>query len=232
MIQVRKSQERGHADLGWLNSYHTFSFGDYYDPKLMGFRDLRVINEDRVEPGQGFGTHPHRDMEIISYVLEGALEHKDSMGTGSVISAGDVQVMSAGAGVTHSEYNPSYKDKAHFLQIWILPGQKGLNPAYQQKTFSSNDKKGKLCLIASGKPREGALKVNQDVNVFASILKAGDRLEHPLTPSRFVWVQIVRGSAKIKGKLLAQGDGMALGGQKIIDLSTDNEAELLMFDLV
>src|SRR5262245_5659987 len=193
VITLRKSNNRGHANHGWLDSHHTFSFADYYDPRHMGFRALRVINEDRVAPGAGFPTHPHRDMEIISYVLEGGLEHKDSMGTGSVIRPGDVQRMSAGTGVTHSEYNASKSELVHFLQIWLLPEQRNIKPSYEQKTFSADDKRKKLRLVGSRDGRDGSVTIHQDVDLYATRLEAGEALRHDLKPGRHAWVHVARG---------------------------------------
>ena len=199
MNEIRRSSARGLADHGWLRSFHTFSFADYHDARHMGFGPLRVINEDRVAPGAGFDTHGHRDMEIISYVLEGALEHKDSIGTGSVIRPGDVQVMSAGTGIRHSEFNHSQSEPVHFLQIWVTPGQQGLKPRYDQKTFSDAEKRGVLKLVASGDGREGSLLIHQDANVFAALLTSDQRLDKDLKPVRKAWVQIVRGQADVSG---------------------------------
>jgi hypothetical protein len=231
MITVRPSRERGHANFGWLDSHHTFSFGDYHDPKHMGFRALRVINEDRVEPGRGFGTHPHRDMEIISYVLEGALEHKDSLGTGSVIRPGDVQRMTAGTGVLHSEFNPSKSERVHFLQIWIVPDRARLQPSYEQKSFPAEDRKNRLRLIASPDGRDGAVTVHQDAALHAGVLDAGTRLRHPISPGRHAWVQVVRGAINVDGQELGQGDGAAVSDQEAIGIEAREPSEVLVFDL-
>lgn len=231
MIRVRKSKERGHAQHGWLDSYHTFSFADYYDPQFMGFRDLRVINEDRVEPGQGFGTHPHRDMEIITFVLDGALEHKDSMGNGSMIRPGEIQAMSAGTGVTHSEFNPSSKDLVHLLQIWLQPERKGIKPSYQQKSFTENERRGKLRLLASGRVSDGAAKINQNVDLFTAALTKKERIEYKLEPGRHAWVQVTRGSLNVNGSLLETGDGAAVSDEKVLELAAKTPAEFLLFDL-
>ena len=231
MITVRPADERGHANYGWLDTYHTFSFNTYYDPKNMGFRSLRVINDDTVSAGQGFGTHGHQDMEIISYVLEGALEHKDSMGTGSVLRAGDVQRMTAGTGVTHSEFNHSQTEPLHFLQIWILPEKQGLEPGYEEKTISTGEKQGQLRLLASPDGREGSLRIHQDVRVYASILSDGDSLEHSLETSRHAWLQVARGQLKLNGETLGQGDGAAISEETALRLEGDGEAEVLLFDL-
>jgi len=231
MIQVRRAEERGHANHGWLDTNHTFSFADYYDPRFMGFRALRVINDDRVAPGRGFGTHGHRDMEIISYVLEGALEHRDSMGTGSVIRPGDVQRMSAGTGVRHSEYNGSQSEPVHFLQIWIEPKKLGVVPGYEEKRFSDDEKRNALRLIASGDGRDGSLTINQDVSVYASILEAGREAALEIEEARHAWVHIARGSAVVNGHLVKEGDGVAISGERQISLVGEQEAEVLVFDL-
>ncbi len=230
MIRVRRSDERGHAQHGWLDSYHTFSFADYYDPEHMGFRDLRVINEDRVQPGRGFGRHPHRDMEIVSYVVEGALEHADSLGTGSVIRAGDVQRMSAGSGVVHSEYNPSPTEEVRFLQIWILPERDGLPPSYDQRSFPTSAAE-KVQLVVSPDGRAGSLAVHQDVRIFLARLGAGDSGEVDLGRGRYAWVQVVRGSVEANGESLAQGDGAALSGESAVRLRAAADSEALVFDL-
>jgi len=239
MIRRRASEDRGHANHGWLDSHHTFSFADYHDPKHMGFRALRVINEDRVEPGRGFGTHPHRDMEILSYVLEGALEHKDSMGTGSIIRPGDVQRMSAGTGVLHSEYNHSKTEPVHFFQIWLLPERAGIAPGYEQKTFGDDDKRGRLRLVASRDGRDGAVTVHQDVDVYASLLGAGERVEHVFhvggqvegRPGRHGWIQLARGRVDVNGEALVAGDGAAISEERSIAIRAIEPAELLLFDL-
>ena len=231
MIALRKSQDRGHADHGWLDSYHTFSFADYYDPREMGYGSLRVINEDRVAPGKGFGTHPHRDMEIISYVLEGALEHKDSMGTGSVIRPGDVQRMSAGTGVLHSEFNPSPKDPVHFLQIWIEPSMRGIAPSYEQKSFAPEEKKGRLRLIASPDGSEGSVQIHQDARVHAVVLDDGDAVSYALPQNRKAYVHVARGTVEFNGTALIAGDGAKISGEKELRLSGAQGAEVLVFDL-
>jgi redox-sensitive bicupin YhaK (pirin superfamily) len=231
MIALRKSQDRGHANHGWLDSYHTFSFAGYYDPREMGFGTLRVINEDRVAPGQGFGTHPHRDMEIISYVLEGALAHKDSIGTGSVIRPGDVQRMSAGTGVSHSEFNPSANEGVHFLQIWIEPNQYGVAPGYEQKNFTREEKKGRLRLIASPDGAEGSVKIHQDARVYASVLEDGDAVTYALPPGRQAYVHVARGSVQLNGTALTAGDGAKISAEKELRLSGGQAAEVLLFDM-
>ena len=231
MITVRPGAERGDADHGWLHSRHTFSFADYHDPKHMGFRSLRVINEDRVEPGQGFGTHGHREMEIISYVLEGALQHRDSLGTGSVIRPGDVQRMSAGTGVTHSEFNASQSELVHFLQIWLLPSMRGIQPSYEQKTFSSEDKRGRLRVIASPEGRDGSVTIHSDAVVHAGLFNRGDRADVALAPGRHAWVQVARGKLRVNGRELAAGDGAALSDEAGVRVEGLDSGEVLVFDL-
>jgi len=231
MITLRHARERGHAQHGWLESYHTFSFADYYDPRHMGFRALRVINEDRVQPGKGFGTHPHRDMEIISYVLEGALEHKDSLGTGSVITPGEVQRMSAGTGVTHSEFNPSHSELVHFLQIWILPERAGLPPSYEQRAFPTAEKRGKLRLVASRDGREGSVTIHQAVDLYTSLLDPGEVVTHLCTPGRHAWVQVARGSLMLNDTALSTGDGAAVSEETRLTVTATDQAEVLLFDL-
>jgi len=231
MITIRKSQDRGHARHGWLDSRHTFSFADYHDPEQMGFRTLRVINEDRVEPGQGFGTHPHRDMEIISYALEGALEHKDSMGTSSTIKPGEVQRMSAGTGVLHSEYNPSNTEPVHFLQIWIVPEKRNLKPGYEQKAFPAAERTNRLRLVASRDGRDGSLTIHQDAELYTALLSKGGKVTHALQPGRFAWVQVARGGVSLNGQALKAGDGAKVSGEKTLELSATGDAEVLMFDL-
>ncbi|MCS6860293.1 MAG: pirin family protein [Abditibacteriales bacterium] len=231
MIQVRPSYERGHTKMGWLDSYHSFSFGDYYDPKHVGFRVLRVINDDRIAPVMGFGFHPHRDMEIITYVLEGALEHKDSLGNGSVIRAGDVQRMSAGTGILHSEFNASQTEPVHLLQIWILPERQGLPPSYEQRTIAAEEKRGRLRLIASRDGREGSVTVHQDVDVYAAVLAPGDEVVHALQPHRHAWVQVARGDVTLNGVPLQTGDGAAVSEEESITLRANVETEVLVFDL-
>lgn len=231
MITLRRARERGHANHGWLDSYHTFSFAGYYDPRQMGFRTLRVINEDRVEPARGFGTHPHRDMEIVSYVIEGALEHKDSMGNGSVIRPGDVQRLSAGTGVTHSEFNGSRTELVHFLQIWIIPEKQGLAPGYEQKHFTTAEKQGKLRLIASRDGREGSVTIHQDADIFATVLDAGQTISYSIAPNRHLWVHVVRGEANVGGNDLSAGDAAAVSGENEFTVSGLKSAEVLLFDL-
>jgi redox-sensitive bicupin YhaK (pirin superfamily) len=231
MITLRRAQDRGHADHGWLSSYHTFSFADYYDPREMGFGSLRVINEDRVQGGKGFGTHGHRDMEIISYVLDGALEHKDSIGTGSVIEPGDVQRMSAGTGVMHSEYNHSQRDLVHFLQIWIEPKQHGVPPSYEQKRFSTEDKKGRLRLVASPDGAEGSVRIHQDAWVYASVLDGADAVSYLLPAGHKAYVHVARGAVELNGERLSAGDGARISGEVELHFGNAQQAELLLFDM-
>lgn len=231
MIMVRPGNERGHADHGWLSTYHSFSFADYYDPRNMGFRSLRVINEDWVKGGRGFGMHPHRDMEIITYVLEGALQHKDSMGNGSVITPGEVQRMSAGTGVAHSEYNESPTDPVHLLQIWILPERNGIEPSYEQKRFEDDEKQGRLRLIGSRDARDGAVRIQQDVELYSSILAPEEKVTHELKPGRHAWLQLVRGDVMLNGLELKAGDGAAVSEETKLEIEARTETELLLFDL-
>jgi hypothetical protein len=231
MLTIRKAEDRGHANHGWLNTYHTFSFANYYDPKHMGFRALRVINEDRVSPAAGFGTHGHRNMEIITYVLEGALEHKDSIGTGSVIKPGEVQRMSAGTGIMHSEFNHSKTEPVHFLQIWLLPEREGLAPGYQQQNFSPAKTPGKLQLVAARDGREGSVTVHQDVELYAGVLKAGDRISHSLKPQRHAWVQVARGAISLNGVPLDTSDGAGISEETDVVIEATKDAEILLFDL-
>jgi redox-sensitive bicupin YhaK (pirin superfamily) len=231
MLQVRKSEERGNANHGWLHSKHTFSFGHYHDPKHTGFGPLLVINEDRVAPGQGFGTHGHRDMEIISYVLEGALEHKDSMGTGSVLHYGDVQRMTAGTGVRHSEFNGSATEAVHFLQIWIQPDVTGIAPGYEEKHFTPESKQGQLRLIASKDGRDGSVLVHQDAAIYAGILNGADKVEHALAKGRTAYVHVIRGRVSVNGTVLNGGDAIKLSEEAKISLDKADAAEVLVFDL-
>jgi redox-sensitive bicupin YhaK (pirin superfamily) len=230
MIAIRKSDERGHFQHGWLDTYHTFSFADYYDPQFMGFRSLRVMNEDRVQPGRGFGTHGHRDMEILSYVLEGGLAHRDSIGNSGVIRPGDVQRMSAGTGVMHSEANASEGEPVHFLQIWILPEGSSSRPGYEQKTFSDDDKRGKLRLVASRDGRDGTVKIQQDVNVYAAVLDPGQEVLFNLNEGRHAWLQVARGQVELNGEVLRQGDGAAISEERELRI-LGNGSEVLLFDL-
>ena len=231
MKSKRIAAERGHAEHGWLDSWHTFSFADYYDPEHMGFRALRVINDDRVEAGQGFGRHPHRDMEIVSYVLEGALAHRDSLGHGSVLRPGDVQRMSAGTGVTHSEMNGSKDEPVHFLQIWILPRARGLTPGYAERRFEDADKRGRLRLVVSADGRDESLPISADVSLFAGILADGERAEVALAPGRHAWVQVARGRAVVNGEPLEAGDGLAISAEPSVVVEGRELAEVLVFDL-
>jgi redox-sensitive bicupin YhaK (pirin superfamily) len=231
MIKVRKAAERGHANHGWLDSHHTFSFANYHDPEHMGFRSLRVINEDRVAPGQGFGTHPHRDMEIISYVLEGGLQHKDSMGTGSVIHPGDVQRMSAGSGVTHSEFNASKSDPVRFLQIWLEPNQRGIKPSYEQKHFSAVDKRGQLRVVASPDGRDGSVTIHSDAVLRAGLFETGESATLPLDEGRHAWVQVLTGSVRVNGRELSAGDGAAISDETQSAIEGVTGSEVLVFDL-
>jgi redox-sensitive bicupin YhaK (pirin superfamily) len=228
---IRRASERGFADHGWLRSFHTFSFADYYAPDHMGFRTLRVINEDRVEGGKGFGTHPHRDMEIISYVLSGGLEHKDSMGTGSVIRPGDVQRMSAGTGVTHSERNASPTEPVHFLQIWILPDSRGHAPSYEQKHFSEAERQSRLRLVASKDGRDGSVSIHQDAAIFAGLVGVGDRVAHQLAPGRYAWLHVARGKVEVGGEELGAGDAAAFEQDGEITVVGREPSEILLFDL-
>lgn len=233
MITVRPANARGVANFGWLDSRHSFSFGEYYDPNHMGFADLRVINEDKVVPGQGFGTHSHRDMEIISYVLDGALEHKDNIGNGSIIRPGDVQRMSAGTGIMHSEYNSSKTEPVHFLQIWILPEQKGIEPNYEQKTFAPEEKQGTLRLVGSRDGRDGSVTIHQDVSLYATSLHEGETVNYQLANGRVAWIQVARGSVQLNDRSLTAGDGAAIAQlEPIVLQGTSDDAEVLLFDMV
>jgi redox-sensitive bicupin YhaK (pirin superfamily) len=232
MIQIRKAGDRGHFDHGWLDTWHTFSFASYHDPAHMGFRSLRVINEDYVEPGQGFGTHPHRDMEIITYIVEGALEHRDSMGTGSIIRPGEVQRMSAGTGVTHSEFNPSREERVHLLQIWLLPERAGIAPSYEQKAFSDAERTGRMRLVASRDGEDGSVRIHQDARLYASILPAGGDVEQPIADGRYAWIQVIHGALDLNGTASLQaGDGAAVSGEKALRAVAREDAEFLVFDL-
>jgi len=231
MLTIRRAKERGHFNHGWLNTYHTFSFDQYHDPRYMGFRNLRVINEDFVSPGFGFPTHGHRDMEIITYILEGALKHEDSMGNGSVIRPGDVQRMTAGTGVRHSEQNASKEQLVHLLQIWILPNEKNLSPGYEQKAFSTDERRDRFRLIASEDGREGSVKVHQDVSVFASVLEPNSSIEHPLSETRYGWLQVAKGSLTLNDERIEQGDGVVIMGEKHLSATAFDPSEVLLFDL-
>jgi quercetin 2,3-dioxygenase len=228
---IRHGEARGHANFGWLDSRHTFSFGHYHDPLHMGFGALRVINEDRVSPGAGFDTHGHADMEIISYVLEGALEHKDSIGTGSVIRPGEVQRMTAGTGIRHSEFNASASEPVHFLQIWIVPAERGLEPGYEQKAFSEAERSGAWKLVGSREGRDGSVTIHQDVDLYSSLLANGDTLTFEVQPGRRVWLQVARGTLTANGETLYAGDGLGLTGAGALALTATDDAEVLLFDL-
>jgi quercetin 2,3-dioxygenase len=231
MLTIRRAEQRGHANHGWLDSHHSFSFADYYDPAHMGFRGLRVINEDRVAPGRGFGAHPHRDMEIISYVLDGALEHRDSMGNGSIIRAGEIQRMSAGTGVRHSEFNASKHEPVHFLQIWIIPARRGLEPSYEQKLVPEAERAGTLRLVVDPEGRDGAVKINADARLYATLLDAGERVEHVVAAGRHAWIQVARGVIDVAGETLRAGEGAAVSGLAELVLTAIEPAEVLVFDL-
>ena len=231
MITIRHSNERGGGDYGWLKTRHSFSFSDYWDEKWMGFRSLRVINEDFVGPSAGFPTHPHRDMEIITYILSGEVAHKDSLGTGSVIRPGDGQRMTAGRGIRHSEFNPSATETAHLLQIWITPEKQGLEPSYEQKTFPESEKRGKLRLIASNDGADGSVKINQDAKLFVTLLAPGEETTHNLDTKRHAWLQVAKGEVELNGQKLVQGDGAAVSGEKRLTIKGAKDAEVLLFDL-
>lgn len=231
MIKVRKAVERGHANHGWLNTYHTFSFSTYQDPEHMGFRSLRVMNEDWVQQGNGFGTHPHHDMEIVTYVLEGALEHKDSMGNGEVLRAGEFQRMSAGTGITHSEFNPSETDPVHLYQIWLLPERKGIEPSYEQKRFPDEEMHNQLRLVASPEAAEGSLHIHQDARVFLSKIDAQAKVVHELATDRHAWLQVLRGTVLINGENLKTSDGAAVSEESTLTIQATKDAEIMLFDL-
>jgi redox-sensitive bicupin YhaK (pirin superfamily) len=231
MISIRRAAERGRTNVGWLDSRHTFSFGDYHDGRHMGFRSLRVINDDRVDAGEGFPTHSHRDMEILSYVLEGALEHEDSMGTGSVIHPGEIQLMRAGTGVSHSEFNHSRTEPVHFLQIWIAPAERGLPPAYGQRAVDQDAARAGFAVLASHDGRDESLGLRQDVDLLLAVLATGDRRERPLAPGRHAWVHVARGKVALNGQPMAEGDGAAISDERAIELEAAGDAEVLLFDL-
>ena len=231
MISVRRAEDRGVAKRGWLDSRHTFSFGDYHDPDHMGFGTLRVINEDEIQPGQGFGTHGHQDMEIVTYILDGALEHRDSIGNGSVLRPGEVQRMSAGTGIEHSEFNPSPTDPVHLLQIWIVPERKGLEPGYEQKSFPDHERRGTLRLVGSRDGRHGSVTIHQDVDLYATILEDGAGVTHALRTGRKAWVQVARGAVRLNGQPLSQGDGAAVSDEGTLTLTGTPDAEVLLFDM-
>ena len=231
MIVIRPRENRGKTDAGWLDSRHTFAFGDYRDPEHMGFRALRVINEDRVIPGAGFPPHGHRDMEIVTYVLSGALEHRDTLNNNSVIRPGEVQRMSAGTGIRHSEYNPSKTEGVHFLQIWILPGKQGIAPGYEQREFPAAEKRGRWRLVVAPDGREGSITIHQDADVYATLLSEGDKLDFALRPGRFAWLQVARGQVTLADGVMKEGDGAAIGDEAKIEIAAAAESELLLFDL-
>jgi hypothetical protein len=231
MIRVRKAADRGHFDHGWLDTYHTFSFGDYYDPAQMGFRSLRVMNDDRVAPGVGFPMHGHRDMEIVTYVLSGALEHKDSLGNGSIIRPGNLQRMTAGTGVRHSEFNPSATEPVHLYQIWLLPERSGLTPSYEERAIGEDEKRGRLRLVASPDGAEGSLTIHQDARLYLASLTAGEAVSHLLEPGRAAWLQVLRGQVNSQGQELAEGDGLAVTDETAVAVKASASAEVLLFDL-
>lgn len=231
MITLRKSDERGHANHGWLDSYHTFSFAGYHDPAHMGFRALRVINDDRVAPGEGFGEHPHRDMEIVTYVLDGALQHRDSMGNGSILRPGDFQRMSAGTGVRHSEFNPSADEPVHLYQIWLLPDERGHEPSYEERTFTPAEKHNRLRLVASRDGRDDSLLINQDAAIYLGNFDAGASATHTLAPERHAWVQILRGAVRLGDHMLTAGDAAALSDESAVTLAATDPSEVMLFDL-
>ncbi len=231
MIHLRKSSDRGRGDHGWLNSYHTFSFANYHDPDHMGFRALRVMNEDRVASGQGFGTHAHHDMEIVSYVLDGALEHKDSMGNGEILKAGEFQRISAGSGITHSEFNPSTDQPAHFYQIWLLPAVKGLEPSYEQKSFDSGLRRNRLQLVASPDAAEGSLTIQQDVRIYLADVQANKDVLFELPEQRYAWIQVLCGSVQVNSVRLEAGDGVAASDEHKLQIVGDADSEIMLFDL-
>jgi redox-sensitive bicupin YhaK (pirin superfamily) len=231
MIRVRKASERGHFDHGWLDTYHTFSFSRYYDPRHMGFRALRVINEDRVQPGRGFGTHPHEDMEIVTYVLAGALAHKDSLGTGSTIRPRELQRMTAGTGISHSEFNPSQTEPVHLYQIWLLPEREGLDPSYEQKAFSEEEQHNRLRLVASPDGDEGSLAIRQDARLYLATLDEGHGVSKDIPPGRHAWLQVVRGNVSLNGQAMSAGDGAAVSEESALAIRADSPSEVLLFDL-
>lgn len=231
MINIRKAHDRGHANHGWLDTWHTFSFASYQDPQHTHFRALRVMNEDFVAPGQGFGTHPHRDMEIVTYVLEGALEHKDSMGNGEVLRPGEFQRMSAGTGITHSEFNPSESEPVHLYQIWLFPEKKGIEPSYEQKAFPDDELRNRLRVVAAQTPREGSLTIHQDAEIYLAKLDAGQSVTHQLQPKRHAWLQVLRGAVSVNGEMLATSDGAAISDESEVSITATVDAEMMLFDL-
>jgi quercetin 2,3-dioxygenase len=231
MIRVRRASERGHFDHGWLDTHHSFSFARYHDPRHMGFRALRVINEDRVAPGRGFGTHPHEDMEIVTYVLSGALAHRDSLGTGSTIRPGELQRMTAGTGITHSEFNPSEAEPVHLYQIWLLPEREGLEPSYEQQAFPEEERRDRLRLAASPDGRDGSLSIRQDARLYLTSLEGGREVSHELTPGRHAWVQVLRGGVALNGLAMTAGDGAAVSDESALAIRAEGPSEVLLFDL-
>ncbi len=231
MITIRHADERGQADHGWLNTNFTFSFAHYHDPDHMGFRSLRVLNDDVIGPAGGFPTHGHDNMEIVTYVIEGALEHRDSMGTGSVLRPGDVQRMSAGTGITHSEFNHSKSESLRLIQVWLLPEERGITPEYEEKSFSDDAKRNQLCLMVSADGRNGSMRIHQDASIYSSIIEEGAEIIHSITPGRHVWIQIVRGAIDMNGTLLSEGDGASLSEETVITITGRQETEFLLFDL-
>jgi quercetin 2,3-dioxygenase len=231
MMKIRLSEDRAHVQHGWLDSRHTFSFANYYDPNFVGFRSLLVINEDRVDPGRGFGKHGHDNMEILSYVIEGALAHEDSLGSGSVLKPGDVQIISAGTGIAHSEFNGSKSEKVHFLQIWMLPEKQGLKPGYEEKHFTDGQKTNRLKLIGSKNGRDGSVSILRDIDHYASILEPGNKLEHPLRQGRGAWLQLIYGAVDVNGTAMKSGDGFAVEDEKSLSILADSRSEFLLFDI-
>ena len=231
MIRIRKAEDRGHANYGWLDTYHTFSFGNYRDPEHKRFRSLRVMNEDYVAAGQGFGTHPHRDMEIVTYVLEGALQHKDSMNNGEILRPGEFQRMTAGTGITHSEFNPSNQDPVHLYQIWLVPERTGIEPSYEQKRFPDQERLNRLQMVASRDATEGSLRIHQDAKIYLSTLQAGRSLSHTLPSGRHAWLQVLRGSVILNDHLLQTSDGAGVSDETTLEISSDESSEIMLFDL-
>ena len=231
MLTIRKAGDRGHAQHGWLDSFHTFSFADYYDPQHMGFRSLRVMNEDWVQPDTGFGMHPHRDMEIVTYVLEGALEHRDSLGSGGVLRPGELQHMSAGTGIRHSEFNPSASEPVHLYQIWLLPDRRGLAPSYDQRTFDEKERRGRFQVVASADGRDGSLLIHQDAEILLATLKEGEEVRHPIAPGRHAWLQVLRGAVTVNGQPASAGDGVALSEESSVAVQAGQPSEVMLFNL-
>jgi quercetin 2,3-dioxygenase len=231
MITIRRAEERGHANHGWLDTHHTFSFASYYDPRQMGFRALRVMNEDFVEPGEGFGTHPHQDMEIVTYVLEGALEHRDSMGNGEVLRPGEFQRMSAGTGITHSEFNPSHDEPVHLYQIWLFPDRKGIEPSYEQKRFAEDERHNRLRLVASADAADGSLLIHQDARIYLATIDDATEVRHELAEGRHAWLQVLRGAVLLGGRELETSDGAAVSDERLLTIQARGGAEIMLFDL-